>query len=163
MPSQSFSIACRAALLVLPLLAISCLPPERPLPPEVANAPKPVRVWERDTRAARSGVLVRLTGDSVAWRQAALTGTTQGLPLSAVTRVEVAERVSVRSAMKRGALKGALVGGALGAGLLAINPKAAGGAVGLSLGSAWLGMVLAGQQTESTDPPMRWRVVYPSR
>jgi hypothetical protein len=73
----------------------------------------------------------------------------------------VATPLSQRAAVRRGLVRGALAGAVLGAGLLAMRPSAGGGAVGLTLGSAWVAGVISGQQVESARPPTRWRTVYP--
>lgn len=153
--------ARRAASIALALVATACLPPERPNSTSPAGAPPPVRVWEHGADKVRAGLLVRVTADSVVWRPEAQAMSTQALPLAAVTRIEVAEPLSQRAALRRGLVRGALVGAALGAGLLALRPKAVGGAVGLTLGSAWIAGIVSGQQVESPHPPVRWRVVYP--
>lgn len=149
-----------AAVLALSVVASGCLPPE--VPPRVpADAPVPVRVHVHGSPRATHGLLVSLDADSVRWRgETPGDSPTRALPLAAVARVEVGERLSQRAACKRGLVRGGMVGALLGAGFLALRRDEP-GAAGLTLGGAWLGCVLTGQGTDSPRPPLRWRVVYP--
>jgi hypothetical protein len=81
--------------------------------------------------------------------------------LGAVARLEVRAPRSQRAALRRGLGRGALVGGLLGGALLAVRPNAGATAVGLTVGSAWLAGVFAGQQAEVARVPNAWRVVHP--
>jgi hypothetical protein len=123
-----------------------------------------MRLRERGSSVIQTGTLLRLAADTVVF-WADLPGAMPPLrrvPLSAVERIEVAERVPQMSAFRRGAARGAGIGALLGLGLIAIDRDLIGGAAGLTIGGAWLGGVFAGQQTDSPRPPMRWRIVYPS-
>lgn len=149
------------AVLVLSLVTGGCLPPEAP-PPGPVNTPVAVRVHARESREAVRGMLVGIDADSVRWRgEAHGDSLTRSLPLAAVARVEVGDRLSQRAACRRGLARGGTVGALLGAGFWALRRDGPGGAVGFTLGGAWLGCVLTGQQTQSPQPPLRWRVVYP--
>ena len=57
--------------------------------------------------------------------------------------------------------RGGIVGGLLGGILLVVRPNAVGGAVGITLGSAWATGVISGQLAESPSGPTRWRLVHP--
>ena len=148
------------------LLAIAvlggCFPPGmHRVPPRRG----PVRVEVAPRSGARSvGVLLRLDDDSVAWRpDRPDTARRRALRLAQVARVRIAEPMTGRDAFVRGAVRVGLVGATLGGVLLAIRRDAVGGAVGLTLGGAWLGGVFAAQRVESSDPPLRWRVVHLTR
>ena len=84
------------------------------------------------------------------------------MPLAAVARVEVRAPRSQRAALARGLLRGGAVGAALGGALVAVRPGAVGGAVALTLGSAWITGVFAGQQAEVSRVPNTWRRVHPA-
>lgn len=119
-----------------------------------------MRVRERGA-GPTLGTLVRLTTDSVVWQPAAPGAAVRAVPLPAVERVEIRAPRSQRAALRRGLARGALVGGVVGGALLAVRPDAVGGAIGITLGSAWVAAVVAGQQAESPHAPLAWRVVHP--
>lgn len=151
---------CAAATATV--LAAACLPPETAAErARLAARPRAVRVHAAGTVRPAEGTLVRLTADSVVWTREPGTAP-QARALRDVARVEVAEPLTQRAALRRGLLRGALVGGAIGGVVIATNPDAVGAGVGIALGSAWLSGVFAGQQTESPRPPVRWRVVHPA-
>lgn len=139
---------------------VACLPPERPVAPALVRPGVAVRVLERGARPTL-GTLVRLTTDSVVWQPAAPGAAVRAASLPAVERVEIRAPRSQRAALQRGLARGALVGGVLGGALLAVRPDAVGGAIGLTLGSAWVAGVVAGQQAESPRAATTWRVVHP--
>jgi hypothetical protein len=127
-----------------------------------------VRVQARAGAAPVTGLLVRLTADSLAWvphaRRAgddrAIAATTA---LASLARVELGTPMNQRDSYWRGFRKGAFVGTVLGLGYMALAPERPGGAVVLVLGSAWLGGIGGGSRADSPDPPRRWRVVHPRR
>lgn len=149
---------CAALLL---LLAAACMPPAAATPRE-SSAPTSVRIRALGAASDSAGTLVRLTPDSLYWRSASTAAApVHALPLTALARVAVGERLSQRDAFRRGMVRGALVGAGFGVALLAARHDAVGGAVGATAATAWLAGVIAGQQTESPQPPLRWRVVHP--
>jgi hypothetical protein len=150
------------SILTVAALLTGCLPPERPLSPSQASRPVQVRVQEAPGGAVSAGTLVRLTADSVAWSGSGSDVVVRARALDDVARVEVAEPLSQREAFRRGAIKGGIVGAVLGGVLLAVKQDQVAGAVGLAAAGWWLGGVFAGQGVESSQPPVRWRVVHPA-
>lgn len=159
---HSFTPAMTTASVALVAALTGCLPPERPLPPSVANRPVQVRVEEGAGGTISSGTLVRLTADSIAWTDTSNASLLRTRALGDVARVEVAEPLSQREAFKHGAVRGGLVGALLGGVLLAVKQDQVAGAIGLAAAGWWLGGVFAGQGAESSQPPVRWRVVHPA-
>jgi hypothetical protein len=161
MPVRALSHRGRPrASLLLALAAVGCLPPAPPTPTGPPATESVVRVHARGAGAS-TGRLVQLAPDSVRWRPDGAGGAVRALPLGAVARIEVREPLSQRDALKRGLVRGGLAGAALGGVLLAVRRDAVGGAVALTLGSAWVVGVISGQQVESPQPPTRWRTVHP--
>lgn len=162
------ALGAAALAAALAVLLAGCLPPESPVPAAFTQPDVVVRVHERGATAATVGTLLRLTADSVSWRPAAVAVAVAGagaevrsVPLQAVERVEVRAPRSQRAALRRGLVRGAVVGAGLGGALLAVRPGEAGGAIALTLGSAWVTGVIAGQQAQVSRTPNTWRTVHP--
>lgn len=119
-----------------------------------------VRLWRTEGAEREERTAVRVTPDSLFLRAAspaAASGEVEALSIRALHRVEVAELLTQRQALRRGGLRGALVGLAIGGTLVALDRASTGTAIGITIATAWFGAIIGGQQTDSPQKPVRWR------